>query len=74
MRLTINNDVMKTMEEKFQSVRLMDQEMAHIQGQGFVVWREEPITGDVEPEFTVEQKRIFWGAIRTKKTRRDTIE
>lgn len=74
MRLTINNDVMKTMEEKFQSVRLMDQEMAHIQGQGFVKWDKQEIKGDVEPEFTVEQKRIFWGAIGTKKTRRDTIE
>ena len=65
---------MTTMEEKFQSVRLMNQEMAHIQGQGFVVWEQQDITGDVKPEFTVEQRCIFWGAIRTKKTRRDTIE
>lgn len=63
---------MKTMEEKFESVRLMNEEMAHIQGQGFVRWVErQEISNDPESQFTVEQKRIFWGAIGTKKTRRD---
>ena len=64
---------MKTMDEKFRSVRLMNQEMAHIQGQGFVVWEElKEITDDPESQFTVEQKRIFWGKKGTRKTRRDT--
>lgn len=61
--------MMNTNDKQFQSVRLMNAEMAQIKGAGFSEWRIVPVEGD--PEFTVEQKYTWWGKKATQKTRRD---
>lgn len=60
---------METIDKEFHSIRMIDVELENIKGAGFTEWRIAPVEGD--PEFTVEQRYIFWGKVATKKLRRD---